>query len=73
MRKIKTNTHLPLKNCKTIMVDTNRMCFEEIGQDACGNYILHKSHEVRMGSGYGEESEYYFLDPIDIERYKLNK
>lgn len=73
MRKINTRSHLPLSNLRTIKVDTQKMCFEEIGQDAGGNYILHKSREINMGSGYGEESEYYFLDPSDYARYGIDR
>lgn len=73
MRQIKTRTHLALKNKKTLKVDTQKLCFEEIGQDEAGNYILHKSREINMGSGYGEESEYYLLDAEDLKRYGIKK
>ena len=71
MKQISTRAHIPLKNRRTLKVDTNKMCFEEIGQDDNGNWFLHKSREINMGSGYGEESEYYIIEPIDYAKYGI--
>ena len=73
MIKIETRTHLHLTNRIEVKVDTKKMCYEEIGQDEAGNYYLHKSREINMGSGYGEESEYYLLDDEDLMKYGVKK
>lgn len=69
MKKIKTNTHLGYKRVRDVVVDTNRLYSETIGIDSEGNYILHKSYTTSNSSGYGEESEYFYLSPDEAKRY----
>jgi len=68
MKKIETNTHLSYEKIADIVIDRKRLCSETLGRYQ-GNIILHKSYTVNMGSGYGEESEYYILSPEECQRY----
>lgn len=68
MKKIMTNGRLSYRKIADIVIDRNRLYSETIGVDADGNYILHKSTTINMGSGYGDDNEYFYLSKSEYQR-----
>lgn len=69
MKKIETDTHYDYSKLFDVMIDTNKLCFETVGEDEYGNYILHSSGTYNMGNAYSSSDDYFILDEKEYLEY----
>ena len=72
MEKIETEARYDCSKMFDVMIDTEKLRYEEICRDKDGRFILHVCETYNFGSAYSETNDYFILDNNEYVLY-LNK